>query len=328
MPVSLNATEGRRMNRVASAPAQGANRYSEPNITTVGDPIAQFANAIQADTGAMITPIPDGNVHRFDDPQGKRHNGACWYVLHLDGWPAGAYGNWRTDYKSTWRQDSERPLNAAERARIDAAYKAAKAMRERDRANAQRQAAERAQATWRDAKPAAVSNPYLSGKNIPALCLREIGDALLVPLRTVDGELVNLQRIYPDGTKRFLKAGQITGCFALFGRELPETGVLYICEGWATAATIAMTLQLPVAAAMNAGNLKAVAQAIRAARPHLALTIAADDDHHTAGNPGMTKAAEAARLVQGALTWPTTCRESDCTCTDFNDTANCGRVSP
>lgn len=311
--------------RVHTAPNGGGASLSARHTT---DPVSQFANAIQADTGAMITPIPDGEIHRFDDPNGKRHNGACWYVLHLDCWPAGVYGNWRSGATFTWRQASHRQLGAAEGARIGAAYEAAKAMRERDRANAQRQAAEHAQATWRDAGPAMVSQPYLARKRITALCLRQRGDTLLVPLRTVDGELVNLQRIYPDGTKRFLKGGQITGCFALFGRELPETGALYICEGWATAATIAMTLQLPVAAAMNAGNLKAVAQAIRAARPHLALTIAADDDHHTAGNPGMTKAAEAARLVQGALTWPTTCRESDCTCTDFNDTANCGRVSP
>lgn len=312
----------------ASTLPAGDNRLAPCHFTTTADPVRAFANALACDMGTSVSVVADGKLHRFDAPDGKRHNGAGWYVLHLDGCPAGAYGNWRSGETFTWRQALHRQLDAAERAYIDVTCKAAMAMRERERANARRQAADRANTLWRDARPATVTQPYLARKQISALCLRQRGDTLLVPLRSVNGQLVNIQHIYPDGTKRFLKDGQITGCFALFGRALPETGALHICEGWATAATVAMTLQLPVAAAMNAGNLKAVAQAIRAARPHLALTIAADDDHHTAGNPGMTKAAEAARLVQGALTWPTTCRESDCTCTDFNDTANCGRVSP
>ena len=99
-----------------------------------------------------------------------------------------------------------------------------------------------------------------------------------------------------------------------------------ITEGVATAVTIAETLRQPVVAAMHAGNLQPVAQAIRGRHRHLALVLAADNDHRTPGNPGMTKAAAAARAVQGELTWPTTCGMRDCTCTDFNDTASCGRA--
>jgi len=291
-----------------------------------GDPLRLFADAVYQNTGAVVDPIPDGKLHRFNDPEGKRNNLACWYVLHLDGHPAGAIGNWRTGYQCTWRQNSRRQLDPAERARIEVLVQAARAQRERECIEAHRKAAERACALWRDARPATIDHPYLVSKQIPALCLRQCGDVLLVPLRTVAGELVNIQRIHPDGSKRFLKGGRITGTFALFGRELPEVGELYIAEGWATAATIASTLRQPVVAAMNAGNLKAVAQAVREARPRLALVVAADNDHRTPGNPGITKGAEAARLVQGAMTWPTTCREADCSCTDYNDTANCGRA--
>lgn len=315
------------MMKGTSAPAQGASQYSAPrDFTTTGDPVRAFAAAIAQDTGAIVDPIGDGKIHRFDFPEGKRGNRACWYVLHLDGRPAGAYGNWRTGITYTWRADRSRDHDQEQGARIAAAIDAARRQREREQAQAQDNAARRAQRLWSDAKPATVDHPYLARKRIPALLLRQHGDCLLVPLRTVAGELVNVQRIHPDGTKRFLKGGRIVGTFALFGRELPEEGELYIAEGWATAATIATALRLPVVAAMNAGNLAPVAQAIRAARPGLALTLAADDDHRTPGNPGITKAAEAARLVQGAMTWPTTCRGAGCTCTDFNDVANCGRA--
>ena len=303
------------------------SRHNAPrDFTTTGDSVRAFAAAIAQDIGATVDPVADGKLHRIDCPEGKRGNRACWYVLYLDRWPAGTYGNWRTGITYTWRADHNREHDREQGARIAAAIDAARRQREREQAEAQDYAARRAQRLWSDAKPATADHPYLARKRIPGLCLRQHGDCLLVPLRTVAGELVNIQRIHPDGTKRFLKGGRIAGCFALFGRELPEDGELYLAEGWATAATIATTLRLPVVTAMNAGNLAPVAQAIRAARPGLALTLAADDDHRTPGNPGITKAAEAARLVQGAMTWPTTCRQEGCGCTDFNDVANCGRA--
>ena len=287
----------------------------------------QFADAIFQDTGAIIEPIADGTLHRFDDPDGRRHNRACWYVMHLDGLPAGAYGNWRTGFQSSWCANSERPGTPEERERSQALLRQAREQRQREKAQAQLSAAERAQFLWEKAQPATVAHPYLAAKRIPALGLRQYQTQLLVPLRTVSGELVNLQRIYPDGAKRFLQGGQVSGAFWLLGGEIPATGKLYIAEGVATAATVGATLRLPVVAAMNAGNLAPVAETLREHFPRLAIVIAADNDHRTPGNPGMTKGAKAARKVQGELTWPTTCREEDCCCTDFNDTANCGRAA-
>ena len=291
------------------------------------DGVRQFADAVYRDTGAVIRPEADGDLHRFDDPEGRRNNGACWYVLHLDSRPAGACGNWRTGYQSSWRADSGSELDPAERARIDTVVRIAREKGERERLDNQTQAARRAAILWSAATPATVDHPYLELKCIPALGLRQTDDLLLVPLRNIDGNLLNLQRIDPRGDKRFLWGGRITGCFALAGaREIPEAGEVYIAEGWATAATIHQTLRVPVVAAMNAGNLKPVAETLRKKYPCLALVVAADNDHRTPGNPGMTKATEAARIAQGALTWPTTCRQEGCYCTDFNDTMNCGRA--
>jgi putative DNA primase/helicase len=179
---------------------------------------------------------------------------------------------------------------------------------------------------WVEATPATVQHRYVARKRVPALGVRELRGELLVPLWDVEGALWNVQRIAPNGRKRFLVGGRVRGLFCLLAPELPETGELYLAEGWATAATVARELRLPVAAAMNAGNLLPVAKAIRAARPRLALVLAADNDHRTPGNPGMTAAAEAARAASGALTWPRVCLEHGCNCTDFNDVAVCGRA--
>jgi putative DNA primase/helicase len=280
--------------------------------------LRQFADDIYRNTGATIQPIADSELHRFDDPEGKRGNLAGWYVLHLDRYPAGAYGSWRTGTQYTWRLDTGHPPDPAEQARIAAIVKAARDRRDQERAEAQ--------TLWRNARPATVAHPYIASKRIPALGLRQAGPVLLVPLRTIDGELVNVQRIGPDGAKRFIKGGRVSGCFALVGPEIPEPGELYIAEGWATAVTLHQALLVPVVAAMNAGNLKPVALAIRNKYPRLALVVAADNDHRTEGNPGITKGREAKEAVQGALTWPTVCLAHDCGCTDFNDTAHCRRA--
>ena len=296
-------------------------------MTICMDGVRQFADVVYRDTGAVIHPEADGDLHRFDDPEGRRNNGSCWYVLHLDGIPAGAYGNWRTGYQSTWRADTRSELDPEERARIDVVVRIAKDKRERDKLDSHADAARRAGMLWSDAVPATVDHPYLARKRVTALGLRQAGDLLLVPLRDIEGNLLNLQRIKTGGDKRFLWGGRITGCFALAGaQEIPEVGEVYIAEGWATAATIHQTLRVPVVAAMNAGNLKTVAEAVRSKRPRLALVVAADNDHNTPGNPGLTKGREAASAVGGALTFPTVCMAHDCTCTDFNDTAHCPRV--
>lgn len=56
--------------------------------------------------------------------------------------------------------------------------------------------------------------------------------------------------------------------------------------------------------AFNAGNLLAVAKAMREKFTGLPLILCGDDDRHTPGNPGLTKATEAARAVGGLLVIP------------------------
>lgn len=90
--------------------------------------IEQFRTAIH---NAGMTPPeviePDGKLHRFA-ANGKRSDDAGWYVLHDDGIPAGAFGDWRTGASKSWRADIGRRLSpqeeVAHRARIEAMRRA------------------------------------------------------------------------------------------------------------------------------------------------------------------------------------------------------------
>tara|TARA_R110001592_G_scaffold229914_1_gene486595 strand:- start:11753 stop:12697 length:945 start_codon:yes stop_codon:yes gene_type:complete len=291
------------------------------DFTIYDDAIQQFSDAIFRHLGVFITPVANGVIHRVDDPDGRPGNLACWYVCHLDGVPTCTFGNWRTGERCSQSTGGSYSGVAARGLRVDAI--ARNNRRKAARLSAQEQAKLKAKAMWESAPPATVYHPYLAKKSVPALNVREQGGWLLVPLYDTSGELVNIQRIDRNGNKRFLKDGRITGCFGLVGAPaLPESGRLYIAEGWATAATIHGQTRCPVAAAMNCGNLKPTALALHAILPDIDLIVAADNDHRTPANPGMAKATEAAQAVGGGLVWPQRCNHA-CTCTDFNDVANC-----
>ena len=98
------------------------------------DPVEQFRAAM---TGAgLVAPriiLPDGRLHRFAS-NGEPRDKAGWYVLHLDGVPAGMFGDFRSDMPSTWRADIGRKLSPQEvadcKARAEADHRARKARRQ------------------------------------------------------------------------------------------------------------------------------------------------------------------------------------------------------
>ncbi len=279
------------------------------------DPIEQFRTAIH---NVGLNPLeviePDGKLHRFAS-NGKRSDDAGWYVFHDDGIPAGAFGDWRTGVSETWRQDIGRTLSpqeeAAQRARVDAMR------REREAEDARRkaEAREKAATIWRLATLAPDEHVYLLGKGVKAHGLRVHAEALVVPMG--DGEkLHSLQFIAGDGEKRFLSGGRVSGCYFPIGK--PEA-VLCIAEGYATGASIYEATGYAVAVAFNAGNLLPVVRELRAKFPELRLIVCADDDAMTPGNPGLTKAREAARAVGGVLAAPHFVGKRPKGATDFND---------
>jgi putative DNA primase/helicase len=265
------------------------------------DSVSEFRNVMRA---AGIEPpaeiVADGGLHRFrveTDRAGTRNG---WYVLHVDGVPAGAFGSWRLGVTHSWCAKDKASLSYAERGEVSARLDNIKRQREAELTDSRAKARARALFIWRNSRPVE-SHPYLSEKRVYAYGIRQYKGSLIIPLRDTLGVIHSLQFIDAEGHKRFLSGGAITGHYHAVGKY---SGTLCIAEGYATAATIHQTTGHACAVAFNAGNLKAVALSLRYKFPKAKLILCADNDRFTAGNPGVTKAIEASRAVRGFLNVP------------------------
>ena len=193
-----------------------------------------FSTAMEA---AGLPPPPtieaDGSLHRFST-SGKRGDDSGWYVLHPDGIAAGVFGCWRNGWSQTWSSKPDTAMTQAEREAHRQRIKAMKAQRDAEQAQRQQQARQTAAALWQAAAPA-TQHEYLARKGIQPHGARCDGLRLVIPLRDVDGTLHSLQTIAPDGDKRFMPGGRVAGCYHSMGK--PQ-GVLVVCEGFATGASI------------------------------------------------------------------------------------------
>jgi phage/plasmid primase-like uncharacterized protein len=280
----------------------------------------QFRDAIRA--AGLVPPDvieADGKLRRFSS-NGKRDD-AGWYVLHGDGIPAGAFGDWRTGIEQTWRGDIGRKLTFAEAQELQRRKKAAQREREAEEAKCHQEARDRARAIWKTA-PIATDHPYLSRKGVKAFGLRISDGRLLVPMIDTSGELRSLQFIDADGEKRYLAGGAKQACYHAIGKP---NGALCIAEGYATAASVHQATGHAVAVAFDAGNIEPVARALRAKYLDLQIIVCADDDSGTPGNPGRTKATTAALAVGGLVAVPDFGADRPVGATDFNDAMqHCG----
>ena len=288
----------------------------------IADPVQLFRNELAATFGPLdLLPIPDGQIHRFHVPGDRAGSRNGWYVLYLDGIASGAFGSWKAGEAHRW--SSREPADHREAEQLRQRIEQARRQREAERQRQQQAAAERAGRLWSDSCRAASDHPYLLAKGVQAHGLRQRGDELLVPLVHA-GRVVNLQRIALDGSKRFLFGGRVTGCYSPIGR-IEAGGLLYVCEGWATGATLREHTGAAVACAMNAGNLLAVGAHLRRTYPDCSLIFAGDDDRQTAaegkGNPGRIAANAAAAAVGGEVVFPAWPAGAPPTLSDFNDLA-------
>lgn len=105
----------------------------------------------------------------------------------------------------------------------------------------------------------------------------------------------DLQRIRPNGSKRFLSSGMVKGCSALIGAITPGEP-LYITESFATGATIHEQTGAAVACAMTADNLLEAGQRLQRQYPDAVLIVPGDDDRQTEGNPGRSISTKALPL--------------------------------
>lgn len=168
----------------------------------------------------------------------------------------------------------------------------------------QRQAARIATRRWQAAAHA-TEHPYLKAKAVCSHGLRVEGYSLLVPLLS-RRKICSLQTIAPNGNKRFLSDGRVSGCYFPVGTPGER---IWLAEGYATAATVHEVTGDCVVCAFNAGNLVKVAGHIRERFIDHEIFIAADNDE-----AGVAAAMNAMNrhALEGAK-WPDTMKS------DWND---------
>lgn len=191
--------------------------------------------------------------------------------------------------------------------------------REKEAQEKRERAEQKANQLWNRAKAADANHPYLIKKGIPPLQLRQTNDGnLLIPLG-IAGRLVNLQIINQKCEKRFLSGGKVKETYCPIGLMTPACRV-YICEGWATGASVHLNTGCPVVCAMTAANLESVALQIRVLLGNeVELIIAGDDDRNTEGNPGKAHAFRAALNCGAKVVFPSWPTDAPSHLTDFND---------
>ena len=232
-------------------------------FATASHPDRAFQGAIAA---SGLTPPDvihaDGNIHRFSS-NGKPRDDSGWYLLHLDGIPAGVFGCWRAGFSQSWCAKPDNTLTQAERDAHRGRIVAMQAQREMEQVQRQQQARDEVAAILANASPAR-SHDYLTAKGIQPHGVKCDGDKLLIPMRDTAGTVHSLQTIALDGTKMFMSGGRVKGCYFSIGKP---KGALIVCEGFATGASIHECTGHAVAVAFNAGNLEAVAVALRSKYP-------------------------------------------------------------
>lgn len=249
--------------------------------------------------------ISDAKLHRVptvDKPLSK--NG--YYVSHENGI---FMGNWATGQKEFFSTSTGK-LTKFDWDKINQAKEQAKVKKRK----AQAKAAIDAQAMFTKAQ-AVKSHPYLTRKGVnPTELMRVSYNELYIPLYDLwSMEIKNIQRIKPNGEKRYLTGGKVKGlCFVI---NQPKTRLMfndgdtiYLAEGVATALTVAEQSDCYTLACMNAGNLLPVATQIRKNFPTANIIISGDNDYKTSlktgKNTGINKAKECAEAINASVSFP------------------------
>ena len=232
-------------------------------------------------------PKVDGKIHRFG--KDKR----AWYVLHdmtlKNGKNiiVGTFGVWQgTDNNAIkvevdWSGISKEEKEAFRKKQEEADKREAQKKAERAKF-----AANRAIQQWKAVPDdAPVSSPYLARKQVTSEKTKTLPDGTLyIPMCHYDDNgtphIAGLQKIAPDGTKRFNSGMAKIGACLILGDIPPSPELIIVGEGYATVASVMMALErkYPAAVAFDCGNLMPVAKDLRRRYPKAHILIAADDD--------------------------------------------------
>lgn len=258
--------------------------------------------------------IADGQIHRFhvfgDSPGTK--NG--WYIKKPNGWAV--YGTWKNENEKSYINEKGNSLTKNE---IKIFKKELAQQKHFDRLKKDR-AAEKLQKILD--KSNFDYHPYLIKKGFADRREKVMNDTIIIPVFDISKnykKLISAQYIFENGKKRFAKGCRTKGGLLFISSPNIETGKIYLCEGLATGLTI--TEAFPnenIAICFYANNIYYACEIFSKHFKKNKIIICADNDRNTVGNPGVTKAQEAALKFNMTIKVPdlTECTNS---ATDYND---------
>jgi len=277
--------------------SQPTKNFDKPFFTDYRTEFEKFLfdNGLEPDPKKGL--VTDGSVGRAYVNDGGKRKLSGWYQLWLDqSVPFGRIGDYRISQDqptAIWKPENRKrhTISQAEKDEIKKLQEKAEVEKQEKHSKA----AVRAQSLWNAAQDCE-KHPYLEKKNVLSYGLKQTDDDLLIiPLLSKELDIVGLQYIAADGTKRFLTGSRKSGSFFILGKEiLKSADTINYCEGYATAASYYRDYSQPVIVAFDAYNLSAVAENIFdyfSDRRHI--FIADNDDSKT----GEKEAVKACQLI-------------------------------
>ncbi len=116
---------------------------------------------------------------------------------------------------------------------------------------------------------------YLIDKQVQHVGTKNKGTTLCIPVLDEFGKFWNIQYISANG-KKWYEGGRLKGCMFRLGPE--DKSFSWICEGYATAASVYMATGKTTYVAFSAGNYGNVFKALKSIYPEIKLILAGDND--------------------------------------------------
>lgn len=230
--------------------------------------------------------------------------------------------DWRTSTPHNFKEKNIAPVDQAQYATWEIEQEKKKAIFLKEELERHEITSKSLEKEWLEFSEVSKAPSYLNKKGVKAYGVKfrqSLVDAksedVIVPLRDINNKIYNFQIIQPDGSKNN-RPTRMAGLFHWIG--VRESKLIYVCEGYATGASIHEATNKPVVCAMTAGNLPTVAKLIKEKYPKSKVMIAGDNDRFNDINIGREKAIEASKLADHIYKVPIF-QNIDLKPTDFND---------
>ena len=141
------------------------------------------------------------------------------------------YGNWRSNLTWKWSNKAVSNLSPSEQAKLSRQVQMANERAEANRKERQKEVAKECTERFEKGNELDKEHKYLVSKKVKNIGLKVNNrNELLIPIRSISGEIASLQTISPTGTKKFATCSKVKGGIFLIGcdhNSLPNLSEIY-----------------------------------------------------------------------------------------------------